>query len=59
MAPRKTSFFQRLFGKSEHAVPESSSVLDRALSRAMTDLDEKFAEEAEPSDVKERAARAS
>ena len=59
MAPRKTSFFQRLFGKTERSVPESSSVLDRALTRAMTDLDEKFAEEESHDDVEQHAARAS
>lgn len=59
MAPRKTSFFQRLFGKTERSVPASSSVLDRALTRAMTDLDDKFTEEEKQHEAKKHVVRAS
>lgn len=59
MAPRKSSFFQRLFGKTERTVPASSTVLDRALSRAMTDLDQKFADEDRRAEAEDRTARAS
>lgn len=66
MSPRKPSLIDRLLGKKERVLPETSPVLSRALNRAVTDLDRKFLEdddevdaESEPESDENAASRAS